>query len=265
MLAALPSPGTNTLSVGPLDLRLYGLMIALGVVAAVMFAERRWQRRGGDPKDISTIAVWAVPAGLVGARLYHLATDWRRYEGRWLDVFAVWQGGLGIPGGIIGGVPVPELMDVVAPAIPLGQAIGRLGNWFNQELFGRPTGLPWGLEIDPGNRPSGYGRVSTFHPTFLYEAFWNLGLIAVLLRIEQKARLRPGSLFWCYVLGYAGGRLWVEALRIDPASEVLGLRINLWTSLIAIAAALAVLVVRQRRGDRSPNPSPSPSAPSSPA
>jgi prolipoprotein diacylglyceryl transferase len=260
MLAALPSPGANTVSIGPFELRLYGLMIGLGVIAAVVLSSKRWERRGGDPADISAIAIWAVPAGLIGARLYHVLTDWRRFEGRWNEALYVWKGGLGIPGGLIAGVlvgyvvarkrklPVYELMDVVAPALPLAQAIGRLGNWFNQELFGRPTDLPWGLKIDVENRPTGYAHISTFHPTFLYEALWNLALMAVLLLLDRRRPrpLRPGALFWCYVVGYGLGRLWVESLRIDPASELLGLRVNIWTSLIAIVGGLTALVVRQR-------------------
>jgi prolipoprotein diacylglyceryl transferase len=135
---------------------------------------------------------------------------------------------------------------VVAPALPLAQAVGRLGNWFNQELFGRPTGLPWGLQIDAANRPAQYRSVATFHPTFLYEALWTLGLMCVLLLLDRRRRLRPGSLFCCYVVGYGLGRLWIESLRIDPASQILGLRVNIWTSLLAIVAGLVVLVTRQR-------------------
>jgi prolipoprotein diacylglyceryl transferase len=249
-------------TIGPLQLRLYGLMIGLGVVAAMWLATRRWEQRGGDPGDIYAIAMWAVPAGLVGARLYHLATDWRSYEGRWLDAFAVWKGGLGIPGGLIAGVvtgvivarrrhlPVVELMDVVEPALPLAQAIGRLGNWFNQELFGRPTRLPWGLKIDVANRPTGYLTATTFHPTFLYEALWNLLLVVLLLRLDRTRRMAPGSLFWCYVAGYGLGRLWVESLRVDPASEILGLRVNIWTSSLAIVTAAVVLIARRRSSAR---------------
>ncbi len=259
MLAALPSPSFNSIDLGPFELRFYGVAIALGVLLAVALASSRWERRGGDPRDVSAVALWAVPAGLLGARLYHVITDWRRFEGRRIETLYVWQGGLGIPGGLIVGVlvgyvvarrrglPVLDLMDAVAPALPLAQAIGRLGNWFNQELFGRPTGLPWGLEIDPENRPVGYRGVETFHPTFLYEAIWNLALMTVLLVLDRRRALRPGSLFWCYVAGYGLGRLWVESLRIDPASELLGLRVNIWTSLLAMVGGTAVLVVLQRR------------------
>jgi len=260
ILAAIPSPDFNSIDLGQFQLRLYGVSIMLGVLAAVTLTRRRWAAQGGDPEDISSIALWAVPAGLVGARLYHVITDWRRFEGRWLDVFAVWKGGLGIPGGVLlgtlvgvlvarrKGLPTALLMDMAAPAIPLAQAIGRLGNWFNQELFGRPTSLPWGLRIDPANRPPGYERFSTFHPTFLYEALWNLALVGLLIWLGRTRRLRPGELFTLYVLGYALGRLWVEDLRIDEASLVFGVRVNIWVSGLAVLAALAVFARRRRRG-----------------
>lgn len=255
ILASIPSPSDNSIKIGPLELRAYGLSIALGVIAAVWIARHRWAARGGDPDDISRIALWAVLAGLIGARLYHVITDHQRFEGRWLHVFAVWEGGLGIPGGLIAGVlagayvahrrglPVSQLLDVVAPALPVAQAIGRLGNWFNQELFGRPTDLPWGLEIDPAHRPAGYLNVATFHPTFLYEALWNLALAGGLVLWERHhPGSRPGRLFAMYVAGYAVGRAWVEALRIDPATRLFGVRWNIWMSAIAFAAAVGWLV-----------------------
>jgi prolipoprotein diacylglyceryl transferase len=254
LLSSIPSPGGNALHLGPLQLRAYGMAIAVGVVVAAGIARRRWVARGGAGDDIGAVVLWAVPAGLVGARIYHVVTDWQRFGGRWLHVFAVWEGGLGIPGGLVAGVcvgawaarrrglPVPVLLDVVAPAIPVAQAIGRLGNWFNQELFGRPTDLPWGLRIDPDHRPAAFRSMATFHPTFAYEALWNLALAAVLVLVERRYRLRPGQLFIGYVAGYAAGRLWVEALRVDPANTLWGLRINIWTSTLALVAALGVLV-----------------------
>jgi prolipoprotein diacylglyceryl transferase len=257
VLASLPSPPDNSLDIGPLELRAYGLAIAVGVVAAVAIAQRRWRRAGGDPEAISAIAMWAVPAGLVGARAWHVLTDWQKFRGRWWEAFAVWQGGLGIPGGLIAGVavgvyvahrrqlPVARLLDAVAPAIPVAQAIGRLGNWFNQELFGRPTDLPWGLEIDRGRRPDRFADEDTFHPTFLYEALWNLALAALLVWVGRRFRLRDGQLFVLYAAGYALGRLWVEALRVDPASRLLGLRVNIWTSVVVLAIAVVVLVARR--------------------
>ncbi|MBA2608146.1 MAG: prolipoprotein diacylglyceryl transferase, partial [Actinobacteria bacterium] len=208
--------------------------------------------------DISALAVWAVPAGLLGARLYHVITDWQRFQGRWTHVLFVWEGGLGIPGGLIAGVAagawaarrrgltVGPLLDVVAPAIPIAQAIGRLGNWFNQELFGRPTDLPWELRIDAEHRPDRYADMATFHPTFLYEALWNVALTMLLVLLGHRARLRTGTLFALYVAGYALGRLWVESLRSDPASLVLGVRVNILVSGIAFAIAAAITVVRER-------------------
>ena len=207
VFAALPSPSFNTLSLGPLTLRLYGLCIAVGVIAAVMISSKRWEARGGNPDDIGTIALWAVPAGVIGARMYHVATDWKTYRGDWAQALNITNGGLGIPGGILLGVlvgvivvkkkglPVAPLLDVVAPAIPVAQAIGRLGNWFNQEVFGRPTELPWGLKIDLLYRPQGYEQFTTFHPTFLYEGLWSLGVAGILILIDRTRKLRPGELF----------------------------------------------------------------------
>jgi len=259
LLASIPSPSSNEIVIGPLHLRAYGLMIALGVIAAVELGRRRWRARGHDPDQISSMALWAVPAGLIGSRIYHVITDYQRFEGQWGNAFKVWEGGLGIPGGIIGGalagviyakvkkLPLGELADAVAPAIPLAQAIGRLGNWFNQELFGGPTKLPWGLEIDLVHRPGRYLAAQTFHPTFLYEALWNLALVGVLILVDRKRVLRPGSLFFVYIGGYFTGRLWVEALRIDPASLIWGIRVNIWISLIAMAVSLAVILARGKR------------------
>jgi phosphatidylglycerol---prolipoprotein diacylglyceryl transferase len=272
-VASLPSPPSNAIHIGALQLRAYGLSIALGVLAAVWIAQRRWSARGGDPGDITRLAVWSVAAGLVGARLYHVITDHQRFEGRWLHTFAIWEGGLGIPGGLIAGVltgaliarrrglPVAQLLDVVAPAIPVAQAIGRLGNWFNQELYGRPTDLPWALRIGPEHRLPGYEHVATYHPTFLYEALWNLALAGLLILYERRhPEARPGRLFALYVAGYALGRLWVETLRIDPASHLAGLRVNVWVSILALAASAGWLAATRHR---TPEPGPPQSAPSS--
>lgn len=267
MLASIPSPSSNT--IGPL--RAYGLMIGLGVLAAIELASRRWRDRGGDPNDMWTIAVWAVPAGLIGARLYHVLTDWKLYfgeGGRPIEALYLWQGGLGIPGGIALGVAVgvyvghrkgirlPVGLDAVAPALPLAQAIGRLGNYFNQEVFGRPTTLPWGLEIDLQNRPAQYAAFETFHPTFLYEALWNLALMGLLIWIDRKKVLRPGNVFVLYVGGYGLGRLWIESLRADAASQLLGVRVNTWMSLALIVGASITLAVRgvRRRPDEIDDP-----------
>lgn len=258
LLASIPSPPENSIGIGPLQLRAYGLAIAIGAFVAIEIARRRWAAGGEDPDDVVEVAKWAIPAGLIGARLYHVVTDWHRFDDAPLDIVKVWEGGLGIPGGILGGVlagvavarrrgyDLGRLMDAAAPAIPVAQAIGRLGNWFNQELFGEPTDLPWGLEIDPEHRPEGFQDVETFHPTFLYEALWNLALAGLLVVLGRHLRLRPGQLFVLYVGGYALGRLWVEALRIDPATTVAGVRVNIWVSGITVLVAAVVFVWRRR-------------------
>ncbi len=266
LVGYLPSPSVDSIHVGAFQLRFYGLMIALGVWAAVALARRRWMDRGGERPDIGTIALWAVPAGLVGARLYSVATDWQHtYSHHPIDALKIWNGGLGIPGGIAAGAaagiwvvrkhgwPLPTMMDVVAPALPLAQAIGRLGNWFNQELYGRPSDLPWALTIDRAHRQPGYLDVAHYQPTFLYEALWNVALVVLLVRLDKKRVLAAGNLFWLYIAGYGVGRFWVEALRSDPAyTHVLGLRINSWTSGLAVVVGLSVAVVRQRRHQPDP-------------
>ncbi|MCU1373642.1 MAG: Prolipoprotein diacylglyceryl transferase [Actinomycetia bacterium] len=257
MFAFIPSPSSGAIHIGPLQIRAYGLMIALGVLAAVKVASARWERRGGNPEDLTAVATWGVPAGLVGARLYHVITDYQRFQGRWLHAFAIWEGGLGIWGGIalgalVGwivarrrGVDATAMLDACAPAIPLAQAIGRMGNWFNQELFGRPTTLPWGLRIDAAHRPDGYLDHATFHPTFLYEALWCLLVVVVVLWADRHFDLSRGRLFALYVAGYTVGRFWIEALRIDDAHHILGLRLNDWVSILVFIAAMTFLVLRK--------------------
>ncbi|MEZ5245056.1 MAG: prolipoprotein diacylglyceryl transferase [Acidimicrobiales bacterium] len=258
-LASFPSPPSEAIELGPLTLRAYGLAIAFGVLAAVWLAQKRWTAVGGDPDDISRIAMWAVPAGLIGARLYHVLTDWRFDEG-WAKPFKIWEGGLGIPGGMAAGIIVavwiirregwdrPSLLDAAVPSLPLAQAIGRIGNWFNQELFGGPTDLPWAVEISPENRPVEYLDSATFHPTFLYEALWNLGLVVFLIWLGTTRRLRTGSLLAVYVVGYLVARLWLETVRVDPATEIGGVRVNIWMSIIGITIAGGWLLLRGRRG-----------------
>ena len=257
MLSVIPSPPFKALELGPFSFRMYGLCIALGALAAVALARKRWRDWGGDPEDLTTVALWAIPAGLVGARLYHVLTDFSdKYSCAadtgcwWPDAFFVWQGGLGIPGGIVLGTVVGIIvgrrlgldwkrgLDMAAPCLPLAQAIGRLGNWFNQELYGRPTDLPWALEIGPENRPIELIAVPTYHPTFLYEALWNLALVALIIVGSKRIVLKPGRWFAVYVIGYGLGRLWVESLRIDAATQILGLRVNVWTSLLAMGLGL---------------------------
>ncbi len=247
LFGSIPSPPFQELVLGPLHFRMYGLCIALGVLASVTLARHRWAARGGDPEDITTVALVAVPAGLIGARLYHVITDWPDLysDGRWWpNAFFVWKGGLGIPGGVLLGALAAILMarrmkmdwklmaDAAAPALPIAQAIGRLGNYFNQELYGRPTGLPWGLQVE--NPPLRYPVETLFHPTFLYEGLWNLALAGLIVLLGRKLVLKPGRWFAVYILGYGIGRLWVESLRIDFANEIFGLRVNTWISFFAI-------------------------------
>jgi prolipoprotein diacylglyceryl transferase len=262
LLASIPSPGSAALHIGPLQLRAYGLMIAIGVIVAVRLWGKRLTLIGvGGPDDASGIAVWAVPAGVIGARLYHVATEWDRFSERPADILKIWKGGLGIPGGILLGVivgvwyarrrglPLAPTLWAVAPALPLAQAIGRWGNWWNQELFGRPTGLPWGLEVDPDKvAAAGYAPGTLFHPTFLYESLWNLALTVVLIVVGRRIMdVRPGRLLAGYVIGYGVGRFWVEGLRIDPAKEGGGLRLNQWMAIVLVVGGLVYLLVEARR------------------
>ncbi len=259
MLASIPSPPSSSLEIGPLNLRAYGFMIALGGRVAHWLGQKRWQARGGDPGDVTTITMWAVPAGLIGSRIYHVFTDWRFDEG-WAEPFKIWEGGLGIPGGVAAGVLTAlwvirrnqwdrrGLLDSMIPALPLAQAIGRLGNWFNQELFGGPSDLPWAVEIDPEHASAAnYPGVETFHPTFLYESLWNLGLVVFLIWVDRTRKIREGGLLAVYVVGYLVARIWLETVRIDAATELAGVRVNIWMSVVGIAVAGGWLLVRGRR------------------
>jgi prolipoprotein diacylglyceryl transferase len=256
LLASIPSPSSGALTIGPLSIHAYGLMIAIGVIAAVWLLGRRLEQRGeGTREDASAIAVWAVTAGVIGSRLYHVATDWDSFKDDLGRIPRIWEGGLGIPGGILfgalggawafkrRGIPAAVGLSAAAPSLALAQAIGRLGNWWNQELFGKPTDLPWALRVDADKVPAGYAPGTTFHPTFLYEMLWNLALCVVLLRIDRQFKLRPGRLFAIYVVGYAIGRFWIEGLRIDPAHAAGGLRLNQWVALIVGAIAALYLVI----------------------
>ena len=264
-VASIPSPSSNAIHIGPLQLRAYGLMIALGVIAAVWLAGRRLEvLHIGTREDMAAIALWAVPAGVVGARAYHVLTDWKSFRGDWWRAFKIWEGGLGIWGGIalgvvVGlavarrrGIPTLALLDAATPALPLAQAIGRLGNWFNQELFGKPTDLPWGLEVSRTKTISaGYPPGTLFHPTFLYESLWNIALCIFLLAYDRARRqdrnpLKPGSLFALYVAGYTFARFFIERLRIDRAYKLAGLRVNEWVSAAVFVAAVLYLVTMGR-------------------
>ena len=273
-LASIPSPSTGELELGPLTVHAYGLMLLLGIAAAVWLTGLRWTRRGGDWDLVFRVAVWGVAAGIVGARLYHVVTSWNEVPDEWWGVFAVWEGGLGVWGGIFlgtlagavvvrrAGESVAAFMDAVAPGLLLAQAVGRWGNWWNQELFGEPTDLPWGLEIAPENRPDEYFDDPTFHPTFLYESLYNLLGVGLLLLVERRFRIRPPALFALYVAYYTAGRFFLELLRVDPSHELAGLRLNAWVSAVVFALAASFFVWWQLIRPRRDRP---PSAPKRPA
>jgi prolipoprotein diacylglyceryl transferase len=255
ILAAIPSPSQGVWHVGPVPIRAYALCIIAGIVIAVVVGGRRLEARGGgDRAVVADIAVWAVPFGLVGARLYHLATSseiyWGAHGEGTLAALKIWDGGLGIWGGVAMGalgayigarrhhVDFATLADSVAPALPLAQAAGRWGNYFNQELYGRPTHLPWGLRIDAAHRLPAYANVALYQPTFLYESIWDVGIAVVVVLADRRKHFTRGRAFALYVMLYCVGRGWIEYLRIDQAHRYLGLRLNDWTSLIVFLAAL---------------------------
>ena len=255
-VASIPSPSSGALTLGPLSIHAYGLMIALGVIAAVwLFGRRLELMHIGTREDASAVAVWAVVAGVIGSRLYHVVTDWSTFSHDLGRIPQLWRGGLGIPGGLLfgtlaglyafkrRGVPVALGVTAATPAVPLAQAIGRWGNWWNQELFGKATTLPWALRIDDDKVPAGFAPGTTFHPTFLYESLWSFGLCIALLWIDRHVKLRPGRLFPIYVVGYSIGRFWIEGLRIDPAHHAGGLRLNQWVAMFTGLVAAGYLVV----------------------
>ena len=261
ILASIPSPSSGVIHLGPLPIRAYALCIIAGIVVAVVVGDRRLVARGGPKGAMAEIATWAVPAGLIGARLYHLATNpelyWGAHGQGTKAALEVWHGGLGIWGGVLGGalgawiaarrrgLPLDLVADALAPGLVLAQAIGRWGNYFNQELFGRPTSLPWGLEISPLNRPPGYEHATTFHPTFLYESLWDIGVALLVIWVDRRVNLTRGRAFALYVAAYTLGRFWIESLRIDDAHKFLGLRLNDWTSIVVFAGAIAFLFLRR--------------------
>lgn len=270
VLASIPSPSQGEWYLGPVPIRAYALAILVGIVVAIWVGEKRWVSRGGRSGEVTDIAIWAVLFGIVGARVYHVLTDWGAYFGPGqdaMDVFRLWAGGLSIWGGISAGVlgayiaarrrgiPFPPLADAVAPGLLLAQAIGRWGNYFNQELFGRQTDLPWGLEITREDRlPEGFASGETFHPTFLYESLWAAAAALVLIWADRRFRMGHGRVFALYVALYTAGRAWIETLRIDdggvvegPAREILGLRINAWVSIALFVAAVVYIVLSARR------------------
>ncbi|MDX3118327.1 prolipoprotein diacylglyceryl transferase [Streptomyces scabiei] len=258
-LAYIPSPSHGVLYLGPVPLRGYAFCIIIGVFVAVWLGNRRWVARGGRVGTVADIAVWAVPFGLVGGRLYHVITDYELYfsAGRdWVDAFKVWEGGLGIWGAIalgavgawIGcrrrGIPLPAYADAIAPGIALAQAIGRWGNWFNQELYGKETDLPWALHITS----SADGRVpGYYHPTFLYESLWCVGVALLVIWADRRFKLGHGRAFALYVAAYCVGRAWIEYMRVDDAHHILGLRLNDWTALVVFLLAVTYIVVSAKK------------------
>ena len=268
-LGVIPSPTSGSIHLGPLRLNAYGMMIAIGVIAAVRIAGRRAENKGvGTTEDISSIAMWAVPAGVLGGRAYHVLTDYERFQGHWFDAIKIWEGGLGIWGGVTAGVVVGWwcarrrgldawwIISCAAPAIAIAQAIGRWGNWFNQELFGRPTTLPWALKVS-GNiaEKAGYAAGTTFHPTFLYESVGCVVLAWLLIRLEQRITPARGRLFAWYVAGYTVLRFGTESIRIDTAHHVGGMRLNQWVAIGVFAVAALFLVIDRLRSQETPEPS----------
>jgi prolipoprotein diacylglyceryl transferase len=262
VLASIPSPSFNGIHLGPFEIRIYGLMYVLAVLAAVAISRRRWEAQGGSRELVYDVAMWGFPAGLIGGRLYFLATSWNEVPDHWWGPFAVWEGGLGIWGGIAlgtlvgiwrlhrAGADIPRFLDAAAPGLLVAQSIGRVGNYFNQELFGKPTDLPWALEIDPEHRPDRYASSPTFHPTFLYEIIWNLALAAFLVWLGNRREIRPPGLFALYVAGYSAFRIFEELLRVDPAHHVLGLRLNFFVAGTLTVVGLVWFAASQRRAGR---------------
>lgn len=276
-LAYIPSPSISQFKVGPLTIRFYALCILAGIILAVWITARRWKKVGGNFDQILDITLVCVPCGIIGARLYHVVTTPERFfgpNGDPVEILRIWNGGLGIWGGVLlGGLaawvwcrhkhyPTALLADAVAPGLLVAQAVGRLGNWFNQELYGAPTKLPWGLKLNStgsaiGHEEQCYDGTSCptgtlFHPTFLYEMVWNLVGAAIIVWIGRKAakRIKAGSLFVIYVMWYTAGRTWIEALRIDFAHVIFGMRVNVWISMIAFIYAVVAFVILQRTGSR---------------
>ena len=264
LLASIPSPSDPfVFHLGGLAPRWYGILLATGILVGILVTRRQLALRGRDPVLAGEIAMWAVPFGVVGARLYHVATDWSAFSGHLGDIPRIQQGGLGIYGAILGGaigaaigarragLPLLLILDCAAPGAALAQALGRFGNYFNQELFGGPTSLPWGLEIDPEHRPLQYLDDTTFHPTFLYESLWNLVVMAVLLRVARRWRAQPpGYVLALYLALYSLGRFFVEGLRVDPAHEIGPFRLNQVVAAVVFALSLAALAYLRRRAPR---------------
>jgi prolipoprotein diacylglyceryl transferase len=277
MALHIPSPPVNGFHIGAAFIHFYGLMYVIGIALAVIITRRRWEARGGNPALVADVATWAVPAGIIGARIYFDLTTPADIPHHWWGVFAVWSGGLGVWGGIAAGAlagawrvrragaSVPLFMDAIAPALLVAQAVGRLGNYFNQELFGKPTSLPWGLQIDPQFRPQGYEGFTTFQPTFLYEMLFDLALAGLLVWLGRRGTIRPPGLFALYVTGYSAFRIFEESLRIDSSQHFLGLRLNFFiATLLTVAGAIWFVLSQRRQPDQAPPADPAEPEPASP-
>jgi prolipoprotein diacylglyceryl transferase len=278
-LAYIPSPHSGVVDLGPFHLHAYGITLLVAIAACIWLTGRRWVRMGGDWDLVLRAAVWGVAAGIVGARAYHDVTSWNEVPHKWWGPFAVWQGGLGVWGGILlgclvgswivrrSGASVRLMLDAVAPGLLLAQGIGRIGNWWNQELFGKPTKLPWGLKIDQFHRPPGYLDDATFHPTFLYELVYDVIGVGLLLAVGKFFRIRPPALFALYVSYYTFGRFFEELLRIDPAHHFAGLRLNAWVSIVVFVCSTSFFVWWQfiRKGGDEPGRAQARQVPAGPA
>lgn len=259
LLASIPSPSFNTISLGPLEIHIYGLLIGFGVFIAAALTIRRYEAMGEDGSIVESVLLWAIGLGFLGARAAYVSTHLSRFEGEWWKVIAIWEGGLALFGGLTVGTLTAvylirrrggnawKLIDAAAVGIPAAQAIGRWGNYFNQELFGTPSTLPWAVEIAPGRRPAEFAEFETFHPTFLYESLWNaLFVIPALLWIERRFKLPTGGLFMVYAALYGVGRFALELIRTDTSFRLLGLSRNGWVSLAVVIGALVLLAIRRR-------------------
>jgi prolipoprotein diacylglyceryl transferase len=264
LLASIPSPPSNVIEIGPLTIHYYGIAIGIGVVLAILVARRRYERFGGDGDLLEQVILWVVGIGFLGARLAYVSTHTARFDDRWYAAFFIWEGGLALFGGLTAGAltaiylmrkhhgDIWAFADATAVAIPLAQALGRIGNYFNQELFGTPSTLPWAVEIDPGNRPLEYAGSATFHPTFLYEMLWNLLItIPVILLLERRFKLGRGAAIGLYAMIYGTGRFLMELLRTDTTFRLLGISRNGWVSIGAVLLG-AVIVARSRAMSREP-------------
>jgi len=275
--ASIPSPSADGVEIGPFTVHVYALCILAGIFVAVWLTRRRWMALGGRSETVLEVALWGVLGGFVGARLYFVVTSWDQVPDHWWGPLAIWDGGLGIWGGVLGGAiagswvlrrrgeSVARFADAVAPGIIIAQGIGRIGNYFNQELFGGPTSLPWGLEIDPDHRPDGYLDATTFHPTFLYELLWDVSFGLLLIWLGRRFRIRPPGIFALYVAGYSFARIFEELLRVDPSHRFLGQRLNFYVALLLCLGGIAWFIWTQRRTPErrrgAPGPGRSPSVP----